>query len=39
MTEVDYRAIPPQALAELNRQGEACLAGAVRKRLLLIIAQ
>jgi len=30
MTEVDYRAIPPQALAELNRQGEACLAGAVQ---------
>ena len=30
MTEVDYRAIPPQASRGLNRQGEACLAGAVQ---------
>ena len=30
MTEVDYRAISPQALAELSRQGQACRAGAVQ---------
>jgi hypothetical protein len=30
MQTIDFSTVPPQALAELNRQGEACLQGTVQ---------